>query len=98
MLSIIRNPEEREWNAGFMDDVRMLVSGFVVKDDRKIVRVCFLRGTDYAEGILPDGIVEKWKGFTEEEAQMLENYMRANRADILKQAKEVNPFRNWIRG
>ena len=80
-----------------MDEVNMLVSSVVMKDNRKIVRVSFLRGNDYAEGILPDGVIEKSGGFTEEEVLKLENYMRANRKDILEQAKEVNPLRSWLK-
>lgn len=80
-----------------MDEVNMLVSAVVMKDNRKIVRVSFLRGKDYAEGILPDGLIEKSGGFTEEEVRKLENYMRANRKDILEQAKEVNPLRSWLK-
>lgn len=75
----------------------MMVSGFVVKDNRKIVRVSFLRGKDYAEGILPDGMIEKSEGFSGKETLELENYLRANRAEILKQAKEINPIRSWLR-
>ncbi len=81
-----------------MDDVKMLVSGCIVKDGRKIVRVCFLRGEACAEGVLPDGVIESSKGFTEEDTQMLERYMRQTRADIIKQAKEIDPFRNWMEG
>ena len=82
----------------------MLVSCGVEKEGRKIVRVSFLRGMeeersmDYAEGILPDGIIVKSEGFSETEVQKLEAYMRANRKDILKQAKEINPLRNWMNG
>lgn len=53
---------------------------------------------DYAEGILPEGIIVKSEGFTEEEVRKLESYIRANRQDILKQAKEINPLRNWMNG
>ena len=81
-----------------MNDVKMLVSGFLKKDDRKIVRVFFSRGEDSAEGILPDGIIVKSEGFSETEVQKLEAYMRANRKDILKQAGEVDPFRKWLEG
>ena len=87
-----------------MDEVKMLVSCVVEKERRKIVRVSFLRGMeeghsiDYAEGILPDGIIVKSEGFSETEVQKLEAYMRANRKDILKQAKEINPLRNWMNG
>ncbi|MCI9231680.1 MAG: hypothetical protein HFH98_02525 [Lachnospiraceae bacterium] len=87
-----------------MDEVKMLVSCVVEKEGRKIVRVSFLRGMeeersmDYAEGILPDGIIVKSEGFSGTEVQKLEAYMRANRKDILKQAKEINPLRNWMNG
>lgn len=87
-----------------MDEVKMLVSCVVEKEGRKIVRVSFLRGMeeersmDYAEGILPDGIIVKSEGFSEEEVRKLEAYIRANRQEILKQAKEINPLRNWMNG
>ena len=61
-------------------------------------RLSFLRGKDYAEGILPDGIVTRSEGFSEEEVRKLEANIRANRKDILKQAKEINPLRNWMNG
>ncbi len=81
-----------------MEEVTMLVSGFVMKDNRKIVRVSFLRGKCMAEGILPDGFIEKSIGFSQEETQKLELYMRANRQEIFEQAKEVNPIRSWLKG
>ncbi|MCI9336423.1 MAG: hypothetical protein HFH93_02600 [Lachnospiraceae bacterium] len=81
-----------------MDEVKMLISCVVEKEGQKMVRISFLRGKDYAEGILPEGIVVKSEGFTQEEVKKLEDYIRANRQDILRQAKEINPFRNWING
>ena len=76
-----------------MDEVKMLVSCVVVKENRKIVRVSFVRGRDYAEGILPDGLIEKSEGFSQEEVGKLETFLRSNRQDILK---EINPLRNWL--
>ena len=81
-----------------MDEVKMLISCVVEKEGRKIVRLSFLRGKDYAEGVLPDGIVVKSEGFTEAEVQKLEAFIRKNRQDIMKQAKEINPLRNWMNG
>lgn len=78
------------------DEVKMLISCMVEKEGKKIVRLSFLRGNDYAEGILPEGIIEKAKGFTEEEVGKLERYIRTNRKDILQQSKEINPLRNWM--
>lgn len=79
-----------------MDEVSMLISGVVEREGKKLVRVSFLRGKSFADGLLPDGVIEKWEGFTQEEVEKLENYMRANRQDILRQAKEVKPLRNWL--
>ena len=80
-----------------MGEVTMLVSGLVVKDNRKIVRVSFLRDDDYAEGIMPDAIIEKSKGFTAEELTKLEKFLRLHKEEILQQAKEVNPIRSWLK-
>ena len=76
----------------------MLISGMVENRGRKVVRVSFLRGRDYADGLLPEGIIEKAQGFTDEEVQKLEDYLRFNRQDIIKQAKEINPLRSWLKG
>lgn len=82
----------------------MIISCVVAKGDRKMVRVSFLRergqghSMDYAEGILPEGMIEKSQGFSEEEVGKLESYMRANRQDILRRAKEIDPLRNWLDG
>ena len=80
-----------------MGEVTMLVSGLVVKDNRKIVRVSFLRNDDFAEGIMPDAIIEKSKGFTVDELTKLEKFMRLHKEEILQQAKEVNPIRSWLK-
>ena len=42
-----------------MDELQMMVSGRLKKDGRDIVRVSFFRNKDYADGILPDAIIEK---------------------------------------
>lgn len=80
-----------------MEEVKLLVSGFVVKDNRRIVRVSFLRGEDFAEGVLPDGMIEKSKGFDGEEIRKLEKFLRLHREELLKEAREVNPIRGWLK-
>ena len=54
----------------------------------------FLRGRDWAEGILPDGVIEKAEGFTEEEIGKLEAYLAGEKDMLLRQAKGINPIRN----
>ena len=42
-----------------MDEIRMLISSMVEKDGRRLVRISFLRGRDYADGLLPEGVIEQ---------------------------------------
>ena len=74
--------------------MNILVSGVPHREDRTFVRVSFLRGRDWAEGILPDGVIEKAEGFTEEEIGKLEAYLAGEKDMLLRQAKGINPIRN----
>lgn len=74
--------------------MNILVSGVLHREDRTFVRVSFLRGIDWAEGILPDGVIEKAEGFTEEEIGKLEAYLAGEKDMLLRQAKGINPIRN----
>ena len=74
--------------------MNILVSGVLHREDRTFVRVSFLRGRDWAEGILPDGVIEKAEGFTEEEIGKLEEYLAGEKDMLLRQAKGINPIRN----
>lgn len=79
-----------------MDSVNMLVSGIINKEGRRYARVSFVRGKDVAEGIVPDGIVDHAEGFSDDEIFKLERYMRENRGEIMEQARQVNPLKNWL--
>ena len=74
--------------------MNILVSGVLHQEDRTFVRVSFLRGRDWAEGILPDGVIEQAEGFTEEEIGKLEAYLAGEKDMLLRQAKGINPIRN----
>ncbi len=74
--------------------MNILVSGVLHREDRTFVRVSFLRNRDWAEGILPDGVIEKAEGFTEEEIGKLEAYLAGEKDMLLRQAKGINPIRN----
>ena len=79
-----------------MDSVNMLVSGIINKENRRYVRVSFIRGKDIAEGIVPDGIVDHAEGFSDDEVFKLERYLRENRGEIMEQARKVNPIKIWL--
>ena len=72
-----------------MDEVRLDISGVSEKDGKKRAYVRFSRGKDYAEGYIPDCVITKVQGFSDEEAEQL--------ADYLKRAAAVNPL-NAIMG
>lgn len=55
-----------------------------------------MRGKDFAEGILPDGIIDRFQGFSEDELNKLEKFMRNNREEIMAQGREINPIRSWL--
>lgn len=78
------------------EDVNMLVTGLLHKNGKSFVRVSFLRGKDWAEGIVPDAKIEQSEGFTEEEVSKLEAYLLEQKAMIMDQAKGVNPLRNMF--
>ncbi len=76
------------------DDIKMLVTSMIHKGPESFARVSFLRGSDWAEGIVPGGRIEKSEGFNGEEIEKLEAYLAGEEEMILKQAKGVNPLRN----
>ncbi len=79
-----------------MDSVSMLVSGIINREGRRFARVSFIRGKDVAEGTVPDGLVDHAEGFSDAEVKELERYLREMRGEIMEQARQVNPIKNWL--
>ena len=75
-----------------MSDINLDISGVVEKDGKKIAHIRFSRGEDYAEGIIPDCILTKVYGFSDEEKTQLEDYLRANLTEFKKRAAAINPL------
>lgn len=90
--------QKREEYSGNLhaEEMRMVVSTMLRKDGRTFARVSFVRGRDWAEGLIPDGVVEKSEGFAEEEIRGLEDYLEREKDMLMKQAKGVNPLRNML--
>ena len=76
------------------EDIKMLVTSMIHKDGKAFARVSFLRDSDWAEGIVPGGRIEKAEGFSGEEIEKLEAYLTEEQEMILQEAKGVNPIRN----
>lgn len=83
-------------NDKVLDQLQMMVSGRLAKDGKEIVRVSFFRDKDYADGVLPDGVIEKSEGFSEAELVLLAEYLKQNQEKIYKEAKEVDPMKKWL--
>lgn len=79
------------------EDIKMLVTSMIHKDGKAFARVSFLRDSDWAEGIVPGGRIEKAEGFSGEEIKKLEDYLAGEEDMILRQAKGVNPIRNLFK-
>lgn len=77
-------------------DIRLTYSCVVSDGKKKMVRVRFDRDDDYAEGIIPEGSIEKQKGFTKEEVEQLEQYLRKNRKEIIEKAKQITGIKHWF--
>lgn len=84
-----------------MDELNLIYSCLLHKDNKHIVRVTFEKvdsnGKKYAEGIVPDGIIERQKGFTEEEIVQLETYLQNHVEEILTKAKEISGIMHWMK-
>lgn len=87
-------PQEESAAPALSEDIKMLVTSMIHKGEESFARVSFLRGSDWAEGIVPGGRIEKSEGFNEEEIGKLEAYLTGEEEMILQQAKGVNPIRN----
>lgn len=83
------------------EQLKMTYSGIMRKNKEKVVHVRFERTvdgkTEFAEGILPDCLVEKSIGFTLEECKALEFYMKENCDSIFEQAQKINDDVFWLR-
>lgn len=89
--------QEKTAAPALSEDIRMLVTSVIHKEGKSFARVSFLRGNDWAEGVVPDGRIEKAEGFNEEEIGKLEIYLAEEQEMILREAKGVNPIRNLFR-
>lgn len=80
-----------------MEALNMLISGVIEKDGKKKACVRFEAGDLFAEGFVPDCKIEKQNGFTDEEIEKLEEYLRDNLETIKRKASEVDPILSMVR-
>ena len=79
-----------------MDEVKLDITGVVEKDGKKVSHIRFSRGTDYAEGYIPDCVFTRVQGFTDEEVDQLADYLKANLTDLKKRAAAISPLNAFL--
>ena len=91
------SPVETELSvtASRQDAWNVICSGILRKNGEKIIYVRFERGSDYAEGSIPEAkITSHSGGFTDEELEQFESYLSENRFEIIEQARTINLFKS----
>lgn len=83
------------------EELKMTYSSILSdREGRRFVRVQFERegmnGTETAEGILPEGRIVRSHGFSDEEKARLEEYLKAQSAEIMSQAKGISNPLKWL--
>lgn len=78
------------------EELKLTYSCILTRGKEKIVRVTFEGKDAFAEGIVPDGKIEKQQGFTKEEIEQLESYLKTQEKDIMKKAKGITGLNHWF--
>lgn len=76
------------------EEMKMTYTSVVTKDNKPMISLKFERGNDSCEGSVPDCVITKNDGFSDEEVEGLEYYLRVNKKDIIEQAKSISGLLN----
>lgn len=76
------------------EEMKMTYTSVVTRDNKPMISLKFERGVDVCEGSIPDCIISKNDGFSDEEVEALEHYLRVNKKEIIEQAKSISGLLN----
>ena len=79
------------------DELQMQVSPICNKNGEKLAYVTFSDCVRRAEGEIPKCIINSNTGFSEEEKNALEDYMKQNLEMLKDLAKENNPIKSFMK-
>lgn len=88
-ISLNAAPKKKD-NSGVDGELSMSVSPVFEKGGQKKACVSFSDKSRVAEGEIPECKIIKNQGFSEEEVEALERYMKANLTMLKKMASSVN--------
>ena len=72
------------------EEMTMTYTSVLTKDGKPLVSLRFERGNDICEAVVPDCIITKNNGFSDEEVEGLEQYLRANKKMIIDNSKGIS--------
>ena len=78
------------------DELKMSVSPICTKEGKKYAFVSFSDGVRTAEGKIPDCAITSNDGFSEDEVQQLEDYMKQELPQLKKMAAEINVMKTFL--
>ncbi len=78
------------------EELTCTYSTVLSKNGRPFVSVMFERGEDIAEGTVPDCIITKSSGFTEEEVAEIEDYLEEHKQEIIDGAKRISNIKHLL--
>ena len=78
------------------DELKMSVSPICTKDGKKYAFVSFTDGVRTAEGKIPDCEITSNDGFSKDEVQQLEEYMKQELPQLKKMAAEINVMKTFL--
>lgn len=80
------------------EELQMTVSGIVKKDGRPTIYVSFQDGACLAEGSVPECKIIANEGFSSEDVEILEQYMKQQQDEIRAMAKHISPMDAFLKG
>jgi len=78
------------------EEMKMTYTSVLTKDGKPHISLCFERGNDSCEATVPDCVITKNNGFSKEEAEALEYYLRANKQTIIANSKNISGLFNIL--
>ena len=78
------------------EDISMSVSSPIVKGDKKLVYVMFSEAGKTAEFEAPGAVLVKNTGFSDEDIEVLKDYIAGNWSTIFDMAKNIDPMKAFL--
>lgn len=93
----VGKPEVKEEELTFDTEMTMAVSPVCQKDGKQYAFVTFTDKDKTAEGRIPECIILSNKGFTPQEAEQLERYMKRELTRLKKMASGINVLEAFMK-